>query len=333
MRIEIDAPDPADLFDTAPPSAGGRTTEWTEVPSLAVRKPYERVFELDGANGIVTFGDGVHGAVVPAGFRQVRATSYRTGGGAVTNVDADAGFAPRGTIPFLTGIENPTAAAGGRDVEPTDALVTRGPALLGTRGRAITAADVEVLAPDADAGIGRVIALPGVDSEGASRPGRLTLVVIGNGASPGPPPVPTAAVLDAVTAYFTTPRAPRIALGARVAVEPARFVPVQLEIAVYVDPDVDQAATLLAVARAADAYLDPRSGGDDRRGWQLGAPIRYRRLLAAIAAVAGVNSVRRIGVQVGGRSSRPCTDAALPPYTLPWPQPHLVIAVEEGDTR
>jgi len=296
MQIEIDVPNPAD------PAAG----TWTEVPSLAVSRPYDRVFEVDGARGVVTFGDGVHGAVVPPGFRQVRATSYRTGGGAATNVAADAG-------------------------EP-DALVARGPALLAARDRAITTADVEVLAPDADAGIGRVIALPGVDSDGATRPGRLTLVVVGTGTSPGPQPVPSDAVLDAVTAFFDAPRTPRIALGARIVVEPARFVQVQLEVAVQVDPDVDRAATLLAVADAADAYLDPRTGGEDGHGWPPGGPIRYRRLLARIAAVAGITSVRRIGVQVAGRGNAPCTDAAIPPYTLPWPLPHLVLAVEEGGT-
>ena len=325
VRIVVDAPDPADLFDTAPVSSAATAPEWTEVPSLALQEPYRKVFELDGTTGVVTFGDGVHGAAVPAGFRHVTATSYRTGGGANTAVPASAGFAPRGTVPFLAGIDNPEPATGGRDAETTEALLARGPDLVGRSDRVVTVADAEVLAPDADAGIGRVIALPGVDTDGTVRPGRLTLVVVGTGTHPGPAPVPPARVLAAVASYVTDRRDPRSALGARVVVRPARFVGVELGIDVRLDPDADQSSTVLAVSAAADAYLDPRTGGEDGRGWPLGAAIRYRHLVAVLAGVGGVTSVRRVGILVGGRSSPPCTDAVIPAYTLPWSGPHLVV--------
>ena len=120
-------------------------------------------------------------------------------------------------------------------------------------------------------------------------------------------------------------RDPRATLGARVAVRPARFVAVELDIAVGLHPDADRPSTVLAIAAAADAHLDPRTGGDDRRGWPLGAPIRYRRLVAVLTDVEGVASVRRVGILVAGRGDPPCRDVDLPPFSLPWSGPHVVV--------
>ena len=48
-----------------------------------------RVYVLDPATGVLQFGDGVHGAAVPDGFRNVRALVYQVGGGAAGAVEAE----------------------------------------------------------------------------------------------------------------------------------------------------------------------------------------------------------------------------------------------------
>jgi predicted phage baseplate assembly protein len=326
VRLVVDAPDPADLFDLAPrPGPSEQPATWEEVRSLARSRPYDRHFVLDEATGIVTFGDGVRGAEVPAGFRHVRALSYRTGRGAAGAVPASAGFAPRGAIPFLSQIDNPAPAAGGADAEPVDQLMARGPGLLRARQRAVTPADVEVLAVDVGGDVGRVVALAGVDVDGTVRPGQVTVVVVGRRRDDGRAPVPEEATLGAVARFLADGRRPLTPLGARVVVRPARFAAVQVEAAFRPAEDRDRSAVVLAVAAAIDGYLDPLTGGEDRRGWAPGASIPYRRLVAVVAGVPGVASVDRVAVVVDGRPSGRCRDAPLPPWTFPWPGHHLVL--------
>jgi len=329
VRIVIDAPDPADIFDVAPTIAGGQQTQWTEVPTLATSRPYDRHFELDETTGIITFGDGVDGAAVPAGFRQVQAPSYCTGGGRATAVVGSAGFIPRGTVPFLAAVDNPFPAIGGADTESVDALVRRGPDLLRAGNRAVTVVDVEALALGAP-GVDRVVALAGLDTDGTRRPGQLTLVVVGASKDSGPP-IPTTQTLDAVAQLVADSRHPLVPLGAHVVIRAPRFVTVELYITARFDPEADQSVLALEVVAAANAYLDPVGGGDDGQGWPLGGVINYRRLVAAIAGVGGVTSVRRVGIMVAGRNTPPCHDADLPAFYLPSPGHHQVIPLVGGE--
>jgi predicted phage baseplate assembly protein len=333
VRLEVDAPDPADLFDLAPASPSGQRS-WVEVDTLARSRPYDQHFVVDELSGIVAFGDGVRGAAVPAGFRHVKATSYRTGGGLATAVPADAGFVPRDTISFLAQIDNPDPAAGAADPEPVEDVVARGPALVRARGRAVTAADLEALVLQASAELGRVVALTGADVDGTTRPGQLTLIAVGTPRDDGRPSVPTETTLGAV-AQFLAGREPVAPLGTRVVVRAARFVPVELEITLRPDEDADRPAVVLAVARAVNSYLDPIDGGADGRGWPLGQALRYRRLVSVVADVPGVASVGRIAAVVGGRRGVPCRDTPLPPCAFPWPGSHLIVPVSElgGERR
>jgi predicted phage baseplate assembly protein len=328
VQLVVDAPDPADLFDLAPTSSAGQRRAWTEVDTLARSRPYDQHFVVDETTGIVTFGDGVRGAAVPAGFRHIKAT-YRAGGGRATGVSVDAGFAPRQTIAFLGQIDNPSRAAGAADPEPVEDILARGPALVRARGRAVTTSDLEALILQNSAELGRVVALAGSDVDGTRRPGQITVVAVGTRRDDGGPPVPTEGTLAAVVKQLVDGRQPVAPLGARVVVRAARFVPVQLEISLRIEADADRPTVVLAVASAVNRYLDPLTGGQDHRGWPLGRTVRYQRLIAVIANVAGVASVGRIAVVVGGRPNGPCRDAPLPAYTFPWPSNHLIVPMAE----
>ena len=327
VELVVDAPDPADLFDLAP-AGPAEQHGWIEVETLARSRPYDQHFVVNEATGVVTFGDGVRGAAVPAGFRHVRATRYRTGGGRATAVPASAGFVPRQTIAFLASIDNPAPATGAADPEPVEGLVARGPALVRARGRAILPADLEALALEASADLGRAVALPGADVNGTRRPGQLTVLALGTRRDDGRPPVPAEATLAAVARLLVDAAAPVAPLGARVVVRAARFVPVELEVVFRPDADADRPALALAVASAIDAYLDPFTGWDGS-GWPPGATLRYQRLVSVVADVAGVASIGRIAVTVVGRPGPPCRDAPLPPYTFPWPGHHLIVPTDE----
>jgi predicted phage baseplate assembly protein len=141
---------------------------WTEVDSLAGRGPTERVY-VTGTTGdgrtTVTFGDGVHGARLPTGHENVRAT-YRVGVGKSANVPAGR-VTQLTTRPLgVTAVTNPLPATGGAD--PDGPGLAARPGLTPGRARiplAVRALDRLVCVEDyADftrtrAGIGRASAV------------------------------------------------------------------------------------------------------------------------------------------------------------------------------
>ena len=119
--------------------------EWTERSTLFGAEPNDRAYTIqtdEHGKLWVVFGDGVHGARLPSGQNNVRAT-YRQGLGRDGNVAAGA-LTQLMTRPLgLKGVSNPAFAEGGTDPEPADQARRTMP--LGTRtlGRAVSLLDYE----------------------------------------------------------------------------------------------------------------------------------------------------------------------------------------------
>jgi len=134
------------VLESADP--GTLLTTWTEVASLDTAGPNDRVFELDAEAGVLTFGDGNNGRILPlvvtAGT--VIALTYRWGGG--VSGESDTGTITTSAAQFngLSAVVNFVAARGGRDSETLDEAKLRARKELSTRSRAVTAGDFEWIA-------------------------------------------------------------------------------------------------------------------------------------------------------------------------------------------
>ncbi len=84
--------------------------------------------------------------------------SYRSGGGRAGNVARGAVSVLKTSIPYVSRVENRRPAAGGVDGEDVASAKVRGPMLLRTRDRAVTAEDYEHLVRSGP-GVARVKAL------------------------------------------------------------------------------------------------------------------------------------------------------------------------------
>src|SRR5262245_2307464 len=121
---------------------------WSEVPSLDGAGPNDRVFELDPEAGMVTFGDGRHGRVVPLVVTggNVIALRYRWGGGVAGEMDAGTITVSAAQFNGLGSVVNFVVARGGRDAETLEMAKLRARKELSTRSRAVTAGDFEWIA-------------------------------------------------------------------------------------------------------------------------------------------------------------------------------------------
>ena len=298
---------------------------WHEVPSLADAQPDDQVFTLDPATGILTFGDGLTGRVVPEGYRNVLALQYRTGGGTAGRPSPGDLLAPEVSAADLTGLRVVSITTGS-DGEAVSSLLHRGPAVIRSRQRAVAAADYATAAlatPGAD--LARAYCLPGVDPAGsaASAPGSLGVVVVPRAPAGSGPPVPDTMTLQAVADHLAQTVG---VVGARVvALEPTyRRVAVHCLLVGAVGADL---ARVVSTARdQIDTWLDPLAGGDGS-GWEFSAPVRWHDLVRMLLeTVPGLEAISRVSFRADGRQLTECTDVALAPGELVWPATHVLEA-------
>jgi predicted phage baseplate assembly protein len=313
---------PADL-----PAAPPGTQLWHAVEDLADAGPDDRVFTLDPATGEVAFGDGVHGASVPAGFRNVRALVYRAARGADSAVREKAIGAAISSAPQVTGVTNPLPASGGMDPEDRAATLRRGPQELRARGRAVAAADYEVLALRVGgAQVARAHAVSGLHPAypGLPVPGVVGVLVVPPDRGEGPP-TPDDQALLAVATFLSQRFAPA---GVEVVAAAPRYHNVRAEVGAVVEPTADVGAAVRALVGALDDYLHPLRGGEDGTGWPFGGPLRFAPLLRRlVTSVPGIQAIDSLALVVDGVRLPDCTDFATAPHALLWPLPHLVIPI------
>lgn len=329
LIVEIDeGAAPAPLLPTGDTPVAAPVRRWKAVDTLAAAGPEDRVFVLDPANGVLQFGDGVHGAAVPDGFRNVRALEYQVGGGVAGAVSAETITTQLSSAPFLTGVTNPLRATGGTNTEPAALTRRRGPQEIRARNRAVAVADYELMALRATgADVVRAHAVSGLHPAhpGAPIPGVVGVFVVPPLRDAGPP-TPDEGTLRAVAEYLAATVAPA---GVEVAAGAPFYHKVRAEIGVVIDPAADQGDTVRRLSAAFNSYIHPIDGGDEGAGWPFGAPLRYSPLLRRlVTAVEGVRAITRLTLVVDGARVAACTDFALRPHALLWPTAHEIVPVE-----
>ena len=95
----------------------------------------------------------------PLGAR-LRLAAYRVGGGRRGNVARGLVRVLKTSVPYVARVENRHPAVGGADGETMADAKLRGPLVLRSSGRAVTAEDFEVLARDVAPDAARVACLP-----------------------------------------------------------------------------------------------------------------------------------------------------------------------------
>ncbi len=308
--------------------ATSKAKRWQEVDDLSQFGPDDRVYLLDRASGEVTFGDGINGQSVPVGFRNVRAVSYRVGGGAGGAVQAEAVSTMVTSIPFITGVTNPLPASGGSDAESQKNTMRRGPQEIRARGRAVTVADYALMALRAQgARVLRAHAISGLHPSfpGLPIPGVVGVFVVPPERNEGPP-MPDELTLRAVSQFLSKELAP---VGVEVVAAAPTYYRVRAEVSIIIDPAVNVGDAARRVTKCLDNYLHPLRGGDDGEGWPFGGTLQYlaiqRRL---ITTVQGIRAVPRLNLVVNGIRLANCTDFSIPAYSLFWPEGHEVVAVD-----
>jgi predicted phage baseplate assembly protein len=273
--------------------------EWQQVEHFADSGPDDRHFTLDPFSGELAFGPAVrqpdgtirrYGAV-PAHGETIRIRRYAIGGGSLGNVAAGAIKALRSSIPFVASVENRRSAQGGVEGETLDEAKARGPLLLRTRSRAVTAEDYEILAREAAPEISRVRCVPADGRSVAA--GAVKLLVVPAAASERG----RIRLEDLVPAEETFQRiAQRLdetrVVGTNVQLEPPSYRGITVVARLIARRRVDQNRVREDALDALYQLLNPLpGGGPDGTGWPFGRPVQPGELFAVLQGVRGVELV------------------------------------------
>ncbi len=315
---------------------------WTQVQTFGESAPDDEHWRLNTSEGSIIFGPAVrmedgalrhYGAIPPAGAH-IRVRRYRTGGGRVGNVGAHEIVTLRTAIPFIASVDNRRPALGGVDGESVEAAKTRGPLVLGTRNRAVTARDYEQLAREATPEVARVRCLP-VDEAGRVGPGtgdaagvRVLIVPAvatdDAGRMTFDQLVPSEHMMETVSKHLEERRM----VGARVVVTPPRYLGVtaviRLRARSHADPEEVRGRTLDALFR----YFDPLRGGPDGDGWAFGRPILLGEVFGVAQRVEGVDLIEDARMfpadPISGQRGEAITRIDLDPDSLAFSYGHQV---------
>ncbi|MFD9702950.1 putative baseplate assembly protein [Lentzea sp. NPDC059081] len=274
--------------------------DWDRVEDFASSGPLDRHVVVDSVNGTVEFGPVVrtpdgglrqHGAVPPQGSF-VRLRQYLTGGGAAGNVGRGAISTLRTSIPFVSRVENRRAAQGGVDGETLDEAKTRGPIMLRTRNRAVTAEDYEQLTREAAPEIARVRCLP-VPTPRASAAVKVLVV-------PSAPQVggrirfeellPHESSLTAIAARLDQVRL----IGTTVLVEPPLYRGVTVVARVQARRGVNAERVHDEATEALYAFFNPLTGGTEGKGWPFGRAVHEGEVYGVLQRIRGVEMVEQV---------------------------------------
>jgi predicted phage baseplate assembly protein len=312
---------------------GEEEQTWTEVRHFALSGPNDRHFRIDAYAGELHFGPALrlvggglqsHGAIPPPGA-VLRLESYRTGGGQAGNVARGQVRVLKTSIPYVSRVENRSPAIGGAEAETLDDAKARGPLLLRSRGRAVTAEDFEELARDvapdaarvhcvAEDGSGvRVLVVPHVASDDIGRIERKDLQ----------PP-------DEVLERIRNTLEERRLVGARVGVEPPLYLWLTAVVSLNSRPRFDPAEVRTGVLQALYRLYHPLVGGPDGTGWPFGRSVQSHEVHAALARIPGVDMSREVRVALfpaesdSGRRSAAVERMDLPENGLVYSFDHQV---------
>jgi predicted phage baseplate assembly protein len=336
-RTPVLAAAAAPIVETS--SAGG-WQEWTEVDHFADSTASDRHFVLDSMAGLVRFGPVVrtpdgglrrYGAVPEKGAG-IRIRQYATGGGRRGNVAAGAIVTLRSSIPFVAGVENRHPAHGGVDGESLEEAKERGPLLLRTRSRAVTAEDYEVLArevapeaarircvrageADVPAGAIRLLVVPAA----AHERGRILFESL----------VPADEMLARIAARLDEVRV----IGAQVHVQPPLYRGVTVVARLIARPRVSLSRVRDEALDELYRYLNPLpGGGPDGAGWPFGRPVQAGDIFGLLQRITGVDLVEDVRLfsadPVSGSRGREATRIEVAAHSLVFSFDHQV-RVEE----
>ena len=265
---------------------------YRRVDSFFASGPRSRHYTLDYVTGIVAFGDGRRGMVPSEAKNNIVARSYRIGGGALGNVNANTLTSLGRALAYIESVTNPLPATAGADRETIDEAKNRAPYTIKSRDRAVTSEDYEMLALRASTTLARARCVPD-----RSNRGHVTVALVPKGEVRGEEfgrrLVPSNEVLRYVKRYLDD----RKLVGTVLNVVRPRYKDLSLRV-VLIRRSIGTSDRLRKdIEIKLRRFLHSLVGGRDGKGWEFGRPVLKTELIHLVEEVPGVEGVDALAIR------------------------------------
>ena len=269
-------------------AAGSEAT--LEAAADGAERPAAKVYTVDPATGLILFGDGTFGA-----RPQRRATivaSYAHGGGREGMVGI--GAINKGTLPQGLKVVNPVPTWGGGAAETVADAEIRIPGHLRHRERLVSEQDFRDITwntPGVDLGRVEVLALFNPAQPGVDTAGDVTLMLIPRfDPVQRETPEPDREFLKAVCRHLQ----PRRLVTTNLHLRGPSYRGIWVSVGVEIMAGREQGPALERVGVEIRRFLSPLAGGFNGTGWSLEKAVETAEILATVARVSGISSVREV---------------------------------------
>ncbi len=268
---------------------GGYWIPWAEIESFYDSGPKSRHYIIDRVQGRLRFGDGRKGMIPPAASSNIMAKSYRVGGGLRGNITARSLKVLRKSIAHVDAVSNPFSASGGSDQESIEEAKSRGPHMIKSRNRAVTAEDFQWLSLQASNGIARAKCL-----NSSSRGGEVVVVIVpkqdARHIDLSLKLLPSTELLRRVKHFLDERRL----ITTIVNVQRPRYVEISVRVEIIRSRVGSSDKLKRNVEERLRSFLHPLVGGRDGEGWPFGRNLLKLDLYHVIEGIDGVDMVHRI---------------------------------------
>lgn len=300
----------------------GEFQSWQEVTDFAASGPLDPHFTCDSVSGQITLGATVrlpngeerrYGHIPQAG-RALRFSRYRIGGGVIGNVGKGTITTLKTSIPYIASVINHEQAVGGTEAETLESALMRGPQVLRSSPRAVTAADYERLASEASPDVVRARCIYAREND-ETMAGSVRLVLVPQMATTdGPVPIEQLALSDHVRTTVQDYLDARRMITVRMILEPPTYIAVAIHVEAYARRGSNQSSVQTAIERVLYRFVHPTVGGPDGTGWPFDRALFLSDiygLVQGVADVEHVGSARLVQIDDAG-AEQPVSGDTLP---------------------
>ncbi len=290
----------------------GQRREWRKAPgnSILTATKDDRVFVVDPVEGLLTFGNGIRGRMLPVGNFNVVCEVYHTIPGEAGNVSPGAVALVEG-YGDLAGVMNLLPATGGRNAESIEEIIRRAPSILTSRDRAVTRADFEIIGKEASGEVARAACDGRMASDGVV--GVVILPQRREGEKV-PDPFLSAGLKEHVQRYLGK----RCLVNVTPDVRLATFQQVDVSVMLRLRPNANILQVRARAQMWVENFLDPYTGGLDGNGWPFLGTLYaqdFGRMVSDIAEVRHVNDVQLFAIDDKRDSPPPGWEEGSGTYT------------------
>lgn len=293
---------------------------WEETEQFSYLTPASRCYQLDPNEGVITFGGGQHGAIPAPGIPGGILVSYSVGGGEccnllpgqITGLELSAGFINQAT--------NPLGLSGGYGRENVKEAVNRAGQAMRHQFQATTEEDYIALAMEITRDIEKAACFSGMDREGRSLPGAVTLVLLKKDYAAGLQfsREGKQELYDRMEEYLPAGMHGYENFFIR---EPL-MVEIQMMVTVTVAGFQDLFPVRKEIQEKLEEFLDPVHGNFNRKGWEIGTLPNRMQIETMIKNVKRIRELKSCVAfaSFSSQPGRPEIDfdkAGSFPYVLP----------------